>query len=373
MDEKVQQIKDAINVMDNKDFTIYFFVLDTKGNPTAGIANIYEHAKVLTDEGYSVKILHEEHDYKLRQDPTKPETMSSMGVAEWLGSEYADLPHVCIKDNIAINNTDFIIIPEIFANIMDQLKNIPCKKVVLSQSYNYVLDLLTIGARWNNYGFNDVITTSDKQAEYLRTLFPHLKYHTVPVSIPDYFKSTDKMKDLTVSIVTRDQADAVRIAKSFYLQFPIYKFVTFKELRGLDRKTFAEDLGRSCLAVWVDDVSGFGTFPLEAIECDTPVIGKIPNMIPEWMEDKVEGNEVVVKNNGVWTNNVLSIPELIANYVKVWLEDSVPTEILAEMESSKGQYTSEKQIEKIKEVYSTLIEDRKAEYTNMLPSEEEKV
>lgn len=357
MSDIKQQVESAIKVLDDKSFGIYFFTLDTKGNPTAGIANIYEHVKVLRELGYDAKILHEKNDYH--------------GVQDWLGQEYAELPHVSIENDANLTGTDFIIIPEIFANVMDQVKGFPCKKIVFSQSYHYILDMLGIGKRWTDFGFNDVITTSDKQASYINQLFPTMNTHTVPVSIPDYFKPTDKMKLPIVSIVARDQQAALRIVKAFYLQYPAYKFITFRDLRGLPRQTFAEELGKSCLAIWVDETAGFGTFPLECFESDTPVIGKIPNMIPEWMEESVNGDEVIVKNNGVWTNNELSIPELVATYMKVWLEDSVPTNLLETMKESKGQYTSEAQVEKIKEVYGGLVESRKAEYTAMLPKEEE--
>jgi hypothetical protein len=45
---------------------------------------------------------------------------------------------------------------------------------------------------------------------------------------------------------------------------------------------------------------------------------------------------------GIWTNTTLNIPELIATYLKVWLEDA-SAELLKQMGESKGQYTSEKQ------------------------------
>ena len=38
-----------------KDFGIYFFTLDTKGNPTAGVATIYEHVKILRELGFNAK------------------------------------------------------------------------------------------------------------------------------------------------------------------------------------------------------------------------------------------------------------------------------------------------------------------------------
>lgn len=356
-----EQIDNVLSMLDNKSFGLYFFTLDTKGNPTAGIATIYEHVKTLNELGYKAYILHEKNDYKLRGN------QEGMGLADWLGNEYADLPHMSIESQeLNIGAQDFIIIPEVFANVMDQVKKFPCKKIVLSQSYDYALELLPVGRRWTDYGFNDVITTSDKQAKQLKSYFPSIKTHIVPVSIPEYFKSSTKPKIPVISILTREQGIAAKIAKMFYLQYPLYKWVTFKELRGLSRQQFAEELGKSCLAVWIDDNSGFGTFPLEAMECDTPVIGKMPALVPEWMETIDDKNNSVIKNNGVWTNTHVNIPELISTYMKVWLEDSVPTELLKGMESTKGEYTPEKQKSAIEEVYALLVNNRKEEYKQAL-------
>jgi hypothetical protein len=355
--EQITQVKEVLAKLESKDFNLYFFTLDTKGNPTAGIANIYEHVKILTDLGYNASILHEKNDYKLRGD------QEGNGVADWLGEEYASLPHKSIEgQQLNVSPADFIIIPEIFANIMDQVKGFPCKKIVFSQSYDYLLELLPIGKRWNvDYGFTDVITTTERQSNYLKTLFPSIQTHIVPVSIPSYFKDSEKPKIPVVTILTRNQGDAAKIAKSFYLQYPIYKWVTFKELRGLPREQFASELGKSCLAVWVDEQSSFGTFPLEAMECNTPVIGKIPNMIPEWMENVDEQGNVSIKQNGVWTNTTLNIPELIATYLKVWLEDSVPSDLTDSINESKGGYTSEKQVSAASKVYTALHENRISE------------
>ena len=362
IEEQLTQVQTVLKNLEDKNFNLYFFTLDTKGNPTAGIANIYEHVKVLNELGYNASILHEKNDYKLVGDE------DGDGVGDWLGEEYAKLPHISIESQtLNVTPADFIIIPEIFSNIMDQVKAFPCKKVVFSQSYDYLLELLPIGKRWNtDYGFNDVITTSAKQAAYLTNLFPSLNTHIVPVSIPSYFKPSEKPKMPIIALHTRNQGDATKIAKSFYLQYPIYKWVTFKELRGLSRENFANELGKSCLAVWIDDTSGFGTFPLEAIECNTPVVGKMPNLIPEWMLETNSEGEENIKNNGIWTNTTLNIPELIATYMKVWLEDSVPTDLVEGIKESQGKYTSEKQKETIENVYNGIFENRKVELNNLL-------
>jgi len=359
MEKKEVKVLEFIEKIDNKDFGFYFFTLDTKGNPTAGIANIYEHVKVLNNLGYKAYILHEKNDYH--------------DVGEWLGEEYASLPHVSIENqDLNLTAIDYIIIPEIFSNIMESVKDFPCKKIVFAQAYSYILDIIGLNVRWDlNYGFRDVITTSQSQANYIKDLFPSIDTHVIAPSIPDYFKTTDKLKKPIVSILTRDQKTALKIVKSFYLKYPMYKWLTFRELRGLPRQTFAEQLGQSCLAVWVDDIAGFGTFPLEAIESETPIIAKVPTLLPEWAVDNIsEDGSIKMKNNAIWTNNELAIPELISEYIKVWIEDNVPTNLIEGIKDSKGKYTEEKQIKSIKEVYSNLVANRKSEFEALLNNKE---
>jgi hypothetical protein len=249
-----------------------------------------------------------------------------------------------------------------------EVRQLPCKKIVFSQSPEYIFELLPLGRRWTDFGFNDVITTSTKQSDYLKTLFPAINTHVVPVSIPSYFAEPKNPKFPVVGIHSRNQSDVTKITKSFYLQYPIYKWLTFKDLRGLSREQFANELSKCCLAVWVDDVAGFGTFPVEAIECGTPVIGKIPNMIPEWMEGTDENGATMLKYNGLWTNSTQNIPELISTYMKAWLEDSVPQELFDGMEETKGKYTEENQVNKIQEVYSSLVQSRVEEFKNIIGS-----
>jgi hypothetical protein len=358
-----EQINSVISRLESKDFGIYFFTLDTKGNPVAGVANIYEHVKVLNELGYKAYILHEKNEYKKIGDENEN------GLSDWLGEEYANLPHVSIESGaLNVGPQDFLIIPEVFATIMQQkeVRQLPCKKLVFSQSPEYIFELLPLGRRWTDFGFNDVITTSDRQAEYLKSLFPSINTHVVPVAISSAFKPSSKPKLPIVGIHARNQNDVTKITKSFYLQYPVYKWLTFKDLRGMSKSKFAEELSKCCLAIWVDDVAGFGTFPLEAIECDTPVIGKIPNMVPEWMETNDEGGNSALKYNGLWTNSTLNIPELISTYMKVWLEDSVPQELIDGMNETKGIYSEENQKLKIEEVYNSLIQNRVDEFKNII-------
>ena len=259
-----------------------------------------------------------------------------------MGDEYAKLPHVSIEEQkLKVNPDDFVIIPEIFANVLEQTASLPCKRIVLCQAYDYVLEMLMPGKKWSDYGIDECITTSEKQGEYLKNLMSqNLKTHIIPVSIPKYFKPSEKPVQPVIGIYTRDQRDTVKIFKTFYIKYPHLKWITFRDMRGMPMEKFAKNLSECCVSVWVDDISGFGTFPLESMKCNVPVIGKVPNMLPEWMEDK----------NGLWTHELNSIPDVLANYVQAWLEDSSPDELYEKMNEKSKKYKEEDQKEKIVEV-----------------------
>jgi hypothetical protein len=344
----IDVIKNTVEKMEKKEFNIHFFTMDTQGNPTAGVANIYEHVRILRELGYNANILHEKNTYA-------PVT--------WLGEEYAEIPHISAESNdLKIGTQDIIVIPEIYANVMEQLAKLPGYRVVLCQSYDYILELLPPGKSWRDYGIDKCITTTEEQKTYINSLFSNtVDVSVIPVGIPDYFKPTSKDKKPIVSVVTRDQRDLVKIFKSFYLKYPHLKWITFRDMRGLPKEIFAKDLAESCLAVWVDDIAGFGTFPIEAIKSGVPVIGKVPNTVPPYFTDK----------NGLWTHDLSAIPDLISNYVQAWLEDSEPTELYTEMGKLKDEYTMTQLTDNVKVVYEKIFNDRKEALINTLPKETE--
>tara|TARA_Y100000589_G_scaffold60170_1_gene50965 strand:- start:1511 stop:2635 length:1125 start_codon:yes stop_codon:yes gene_type:complete len=368
MEEKIKNLKDSIEKINNKNFGIYFFTIDTKGNPTAGVANIYEHAKTLLDLGYNAHILHDKNDYRLKGNE------EGMGVTDWLGEEYGEIPHVSIESQqLQVGPQDFVIIPEAFASIMKQTVNFPCKRVVFLQSYEYVFEMLEIGESWGNFGINEVITTSNTLKEYINSVFNNLNTEIIPVGIPSYFKNSDKPKIPTVSISVRDNRELLKIVKVFFQKYPQYRFVTFRDMSGMSRKEFAKELSKSFLGVWVDELSSFGTFPIECMKSDTPVIGKIPRMVPEWMGNLDKNGNLNLNDNGVWTANLNSIPDLIATMVGLYIEDSIPQNLIEKMEEMKLQFSEDESKGILKEVYNGIFTRRTEELETIIKREENKV
>jgi hypothetical protein len=367
MSEQIENLKTALEKIKTKDFGIYFYTIDTKGNPVASVANIYEHVKILNELGYKSYVLHQQNDYKLYEDE------NGMGIANWLGAEYANLPHVSIESQqLQVGPSDFLIIPEAFAGLIKETQNFPCKRIVLLQAYEYIFEDLGLGESWGQFGINRAIAVSQTQKEYVEGVFRNVRCDVLPVGIPEFFKPNEKPKKPIVAISSRDKREILKLVKVFYQKYPHYKFITFRDMSGMERETFAEELRDSFLSVWVDDLSGFGTYPIESMKSNTPVIGKIPRMVPEWMGKNDNNGNVVLKENGVWTSNINALPDIVATMVGLYLEGGIPENIISNMSETAKDYTMDELKTNIEAVYGSIINERLAEVEVLLQQQEEK-
>lgn len=345
----ISKIENELKKLEDKKFNIFFYILDSKGNPSGSLKYIYETAIQLQEMGYNVQMLHNENEF--------------VGVSEWLGEKYASLPHANIEnDKINISPSDFLIIPEIFSNVMTQTKKLPCKRIALLQNFNYLTEFIPVGVTWDDLGIYDVITTTKKQEEMIKEVFPNIRSHIVRPSIHSVFREEIEPKKLIVNIIAKNQSDVNRIVKPFYWKAPIYKWVTFRDLRGLSENEFADALRESAITIWVDTDTYFGYSPLEAMKCGNIVIGKIPEIIPEWMEENGE-----LKDNGLWFSEMKDIHILLANVINAWIYDKVPDTLMNNIKEMKNAYSLEEQINDIKKVYvNDLFEQRKNEFKVLL-------
>jgi hypothetical protein len=301
MSDLIQKLEQSIENLKSKSCKIYFFVQDTKGNARASIRYIYEMAMTLKNNGFNPVILHEKPDY--------------YGVQDWLGNEYMEkLPHISVEgQNLQISPEDTIVVPELFGYVMNQLTNLPCAKIVLCQSYDYIFETLQPGQVWGQFGFNKCITTSDTMKEYISKTMRNISIDVIEPVISDKFKPSKYPANPIIAIHTREQRDAINFIKSFYVKYPQYRWISFKDMRGLSQDEFANGLKGCMLSVWIDDVSSFGTYPIESMASGVPVIGKAPKLIPSWINE----------NNGIWITDSIQLEGFVADFIQNWLEDNV--------------------------------------------------
>ena len=343
--EQISKIKTSIDNLKEKKSRIYFLVQDTKGNAKASMAYIYRLALTLKNNGYNAIILHEKVDYT--------------GVSTWLGEEYMEnLPHKPIEgENLEVSPEDLIVIPELFGFVMSQLTKMPCGKIVLCQAYDHILETLQPGATWTQLGFLKCIITSDYQKDLVEGLMRNISFDILQPYISETFEKQILPPNPIIAIHSREQRESINIIKSFYIKYPQYRWVTFRDMRGLSEQEFASVLKDSFLSVWIDETSSYGTFPLESMKVGVPVIGLTPNLVPTWMNE----------NNGVWVNNKIQILDFIADFLQNWLEDNVKQDLYTEMIKTVENLPSKTDFEtKTVELFSGYINTRATSFEEQL-------
>lgn len=337
-------LKAGIDSLEKKTFNVYFFVMDTKGNPSGELTYIYQTARQLHDMGYNVTMLHQEKNF--------------VGVGDWLGEKYAALPHMYIeKQNIALGVGDFLFIPEIYANVMSQVKKAPAKKVAILHNIDYLTSTIPIGVTWNDMNFNDAITSTDVNKRLLNTYFPVVKTRVVSPAVPDFFKPQDKPQKLMINLLCRETTDCDKIIKTFYWKYPVYQWVSFRDIRGIPYKELSEVLADGAITIWVDDKTDFGYTLLQALKSKTVVLAKTPNTFTDWM---VQDNELI--DGPIWFTNYNELPDMIASVVRTWTLDNMPKEVYESEEKFADWYTEDDQRQDIiREYVDGLFKDRKIE------------
>jgi hypothetical protein len=343
--ENYEKLERSVNNMKEKLSRIYFMVQDTKGNAKASIKYIYHMALTLKNNGYNAIILHEKPEY--------------FGVSSWLGEEYmTKLEHRSIDGtSLEISPDDLIIIPEIYGFIMEQITKLPCGKIVLSQAFDHVFETLQPGQSWPQLGFYKCITTSNKQKELIESVIRNVSVDVVEPFISEEFQKNKFPPKTIVNIHTRDHRDTTNLIKIFYIKFPQYRWITFRDLRGLTEPEFAEAMKDSFISIWIDQTSSYGTFPLESMKMGIPVLGLVPDIAPSWMTE----------DNGLWLNNKTLIVDVLSDFIQNWLEDNVNPQIYEQMEKTiVGVSTEQKFEEETLSLFSKIFETRLTSFEDQL-------
>ena len=343
---QIEVLTEALGKINDKSFNVYFYVMDTKGNPSSTLKYIYQTADTLKDLGYNVTMLHNEKEF--------------VGVEEWLGEKYASLPHKNIeKENVSISASDFLFIPEVYENVMSQTKKLPCKRIAMLTNYDYLVDITPVGVTWGLLGIDDAVTTTETLKSRVGKFFPTADINVVRPYISSMFRPNPKPKDLVINIVSKNPEDVHKIMKPFYWKYPIYKWVSFVDLRGYPQEVYSEALRAGAITIWVNDNTDFGTSVLEALKCGCVTLAKVPDTVTDWM---VDPNTKELTDSVLWFDDFDRLPDMLASVVRAWLTDNLPEDLSDCSSPLCGEYTKEEHIQDVKNVYvGKIFAEREAE------------
>ena len=346
----LEKVRAEIEKIDKKENNVYFFVLDTKGIASGSLEYIYKLAMIAKNDGYNVSML-----YQIEKGD------EFVGVKDWLGEEYANLPHHNVaSDEIEITPSDIIFIPEIFANVMNQTKKLPCKRVAILQNYDYLLEQMPFAAQWGDFGILDCVCNTEYNSELIKDIFPYVRTTVVEPYIDKVFGQTIEPKKLIVNIVARDQSDINRVIKPFYWKYPTFKWVSFRDLRGFSKEGFAKALREAAITIWVDTDTSFGYSAIEAMKSGSIVIAKVPEKPLKWMDPDDE-QSLSLRNCCIWFDDFNSVQRQIATVVRSWITDNVPSEVEEEAKKVTDMFSEKKTTDAFNDYLDKIIKTRRIE------------
>ena len=156
-------------------------------------------------------------------------------------------------------------------------------------------------------------------------MFPYVKITKVTPFISKIFGNTNEPKKMVINVIAKDQSDIKKIVKPFYWKYPMFKWVSFKELRGLPKQEFANELRSGAITIIVDEDASFCYSAIEAMKSGSIVMLKVPRTELDW----AKGEDDQLPNCCVWFDDYDTLHKQIASVVRTYITDRVPT-ILAE-------------------------------------------
>ena len=342
----IERVKEEIERIDKKENRVMFYVLDTQGYASGSLAYEYQLAKIAQDAGYNVSMLYQ----------TDEKDDEFVGVEGWLGEKYSSIPHYNIrKDEIDVRPSDILFIPEIFAQVMNQTKKLPCKRIAIMQNYDYILSQTPYSAQWGDYGILEAISNTEENKALLQGIFPYVKTTVIDPYIDKMFGQTKKPKKCVINVISHNPDDVTRLVKPFYWKYPLMKWVSFADLRGMNKEKFADALREGFLTIWMDQDASFGYSAIEAMKCGNIVFAMLPKNGKKWMVDK-DGN---LNNSCVWFDDINKMQDKIATVVRSFITDNVPNSVYDGQKDILDMYPEENTIKQFTEYLSKVMDERK--------------
>jgi len=364
--EKIEKIKVSLDRIVNKK-SKFLFCMPESINPVASVYELYFHATVVKNMGYEVIIMVEKGDYV---------------IPVWIEKELTNHKHIPMSDpKLTVGPEDIMIIPEVFSNVMEQTKNLPCVRIGLLQSVDYMINSLIPGTDWSSFGINDIITTSVTLKEWVDVFYgKKFNIKTYNIGIPEYFERSSIPQKPIISVIGRNTNEISKFVKLFFSKYPQYSWVTFdpmvtksKPPQPMRRVDFAKRLQGNFAAVWIDRIASFGTFPLECMKSGTIPICLKPDIMPEYMIERDEkGTPIIaVEGAGVWTDNYYDLPVLAGDVLIKFLDDNISPELYDIMEKIASKYNQNDSEKQLIEIYSNYITQRINLFQNAIQPVEE--
>ena len=314
-----------------------FYYCPSLNSPSGGMGVLFKQAKILADNGYDVSLLYEPNQYCSELNPT------------WMDFDISYIPKIKINGitNFRIQKDDLLIIPEGFGNIIEQTKDVQYKRIILAQSWIYILNSMNKPRSWKDFNITEVITPSDNLKNYIDEIMPGLNIHTYKYSINTSYFNKNSQKEIRVCFSARGQESEMKVTSiinMFKALCPKYKHIQFLHLRGYDKQTFSKLLSESTFTLYTDEIACVATLPLESMAANTHVIGWDMGV----KDYAVDNENMFMVTNGDCLGLAKKLKEVVEKYFADELNEQ---KLFSNYEKTLNLYTENQEKERILEIF----------------------
>lgn len=296
----------VIRNLENKNIKFAFVPQNTQGIVLGSMLHFYNVALELQMLGYEVVMFCEQKYDK-----------------SWLPSSFANIKHIeWGSQEITVSASDFIVVPEYYVqHFYQQLQEakikLPCEIVPFVNNIDLVTHTMDIATEWRMFGVKNVLCNGMNTKDYIDFVMNGLNTYIVNPKIHSSFRNVRNTtyKKPQIVMFGRNGNMLKRIVKEFYLLNPQFRYFSFLIVnQKLSQLELAAKLGESAVAVWLDEDSSFGTFPLEALSSGVPVIASTPDLKPEWYDDF----------DIIWVDNKQKLIAQLSDFITAFTTNAEP-------------------------------------------------
>ena len=297
-----------------KNINIIYLLPELKG-ASGGAKVIYKHSIILNNikKNITSKVTHlkKKFSYKFETSLAKKLKFLDNKKAGWDGTKMKVSKSfepdkkwfqekIDQKKNLSFDNqTDFIIIPEIWAHFAEDLKFYE-KKInygIFVQGFyhmNSSSDFLKLNKSYENASL--ILTDSVYSIKYLKEMFPKQKNKIIRINFSiDSKKFKIKNKSNIITYMPRKLSDHSHLL-NFYLKNLLPNNWKLVPLRNITQERLIDTLAKSKIFLSFSNLEGIGIPPIEAALSGNKIIGYIGGGgIEYWKEPiftKVENGEI---------------------------------------------------------------------------------
>lgn len=221
---------------------------------SGGIRRLYRHVGILSGHGIPAAILHEKKPFVIQDAPAVP--------IKW------------VNEPGAMSAGDILVIPEGMTQVMEKVKDMPIRRVVIALNWSYIYPRLPDRMDWRNYNIERVITHIPLIADMIRwsTGIPADVFGS-SIDPALYFYDPD-VKRPKISYIKRKAKHIRELRGLLYSRDPSFlERIEWDGLDGLPEEEYARRLRESMAFLALGEAEGLNRVAREAWRCGAVVAG----------------------------------------------------------------------------------------------------